>query len=59
MPLGEVVSHLESPAHAGWRMLSIVDEAKLPRLLAAMLDPDEFLSDHGLRGSRAVTSSTR
>ena len=31
-------------------MLSIVDEAKLRRLLAAMLDPDEFLSDHGLRG---------
>ena len=50
LPLGEVVSHLESPAHAGWRMLSIVDEAKLRRLLAAMLDPDEFLSDHGLRG---------
>jgi hypothetical protein len=50
LPLGEVVSHLESPAHAGWRMLSIVDEDKLRRLLAAMLDPDEFLSDHGLRG---------
>ena len=50
MPLGEVVSHMESPSHAGWRMLSIVDEAKLRRLLGAMLDPDEFLSDHGLRG---------
>ncbi len=50
LPLGEVVAHLESPSHAGWRMLSIVDEAKLRRLLAAMLDPDEFLSDHGLRG---------
>jgi hypothetical protein len=50
LPLGEVVSHLESAAHAGWRMLSIVDEDKLRRLLAAMLDPDEFLSDHGLRG---------
>jgi hypothetical protein len=50
MPLGEVVSHMQSPAHAGWRMLSIVDEPKLRRLLAAMLDPDEFLSDHGLRG---------
>ena len=50
MPLGDVVSHLESPSHAGWRMLSIVDEAKLRRLLGAMLDPDEFLSDHGLRG---------
>jgi len=50
LPLGQVVQHTESPAHAGWRMLSIVDEAKLRRLLEAMLDPDEFLSDHGLRG---------
>ena len=49
-PGREVVQHLESPAHAGWRMLSIVDEPKLRRLLMAMLDPDEFLSDHGLRG---------
>ena len=50
LPLGKVVSHMESPAHAGWRMLSIVNEAQLRRLLGAMLDPDEFLSDHGLRG---------
>ena len=50
LPLGKVVQHLESPAHAGWRMLSIVNEAQLRRLLGAMLDPDEFLSDHGLRG---------
>jgi mannosylglycerate hydrolase MGH1-like protein len=50
LPLGQVVQHTESLAHAGWRMLSIVDEAKLRRLLSAMLDPDEFLSDHGLRG---------
>jgi hypothetical protein len=50
LPLGEVVQHVESPQHTGWRMLAIVDEAKLRRLLAAMLDPDEFLSDHGLRG---------
>ncbi|MGZ4190955.1 MAG: MGH1-like glycoside hydrolase domain-containing protein [Solirubrobacteraceae bacterium] len=50
LPLGQVVQHTESPAHAGWRMLSIVDEGKLRRLLGAMLDPDEFLSDHGLRG---------
>jgi hypothetical protein len=45
----EVVQHLDSPEHAGWRMLSIVDEERLRRLLGAMLDPDEFLSDHGLR----------
>ena len=38
-----------SPAHAGWRMLSIVDRDRLRRLLGRMLDPDEFLSDHGIR----------
>ncbi|MGH2915119.1 MAG: MGH1-like glycoside hydrolase domain-containing protein [Solirubrobacteraceae bacterium] len=36
-------------ARAGRRILSIVDESKLRRLLEAMLDPEEFLSDHGLR----------
>jgi hypothetical protein len=44
-----VVQHMHSEEHAGWRMLSILDEERLRRLLAAMLDPDEFLSDHGLR----------
>jgi hypothetical protein len=44
-----VVQHVDSPDHAGWRMLSIVDETRLRRLLSAMLDPDEFLSDHGIR----------
>jgi len=45
----ETVAHLQSQAHGGWWMLSIVDEERLRRLLSAMLDPDEFLSDHGLR----------
>jgi hypothetical protein len=45
----EIVQHMESPEHAGWRMLSIVDEPRLRRILAAMLDPGEFLSEHGLR----------
>ena len=44
-----VVRHTRSPAHEGWRMCSIVDEERLRRLLGAMLDPAEFLSDHGLR----------
>ena len=44
-----VVQHTASPAHAGWRMLSIVDQDRLRRLLGRMLDPDEFLSDHGIR----------
>ena len=45
-----VVQHIESPHHAGWRMLSIVDPDRLRRLLGTMLDPNEFLSEHGIRG---------
>ena len=45
----QVVQHMSSDEHAGWRMLSIVDEDRLRRILGAMLDPSEFLSDHGLR----------
>ena len=45
----QVVQHTASPVHAGWRMLSIVDEDRLRRILGAVLDPNEFLSDHGLR----------
>ena len=48
-----VAQHLDSPDHAGWRMLSIVDDERLRRLLAAMLDPAEFLSDHGIRALSA------
>ncbi len=44
-----VVHHMESEDHAGWRMLAIVDEDRLRRVLSPMLDPSEFLSDHGLR----------
>jgi hypothetical protein len=44
-----VIQHTESTAHAGWRMLSIVDAERLRRLLAPMLDESEFLSDHGVR----------
>src|SRR5262249_50345608 len=44
-----VVQHLPSPDHEGWRMCSIVSDERLRRLLGAMLDPDEFLSDYGLR----------
>jgi Glycosyl hydrolase family 63 C-terminal domain len=44
-----VIQHMRSPAHAGWRMLSIVDGERLVRMFGTMLDPAEFLSDHGLR----------
>ena len=38
----------------GRRMLAVVDESKLRRILARMLDENEFLSPHGLRAlSRA------
>ena len=38
----------------GRRMLAVVDESKLRRILTRMLDEDEFLSPHGLRAvSRA------
>ncbi len=46
----ETVAHLQSQAHGGWWMLSIVGDERLRRLLSVMLDPAEFLSDHGLRG---------
>ena len=38
-----VVQHMEDAEHAGWRMLSIVDENRLRRLLSATLDPADFL----------------
>ena len=37
------------PGVNGRRMLSILDEAKLRRVLARMLDPAEFLGDYGIR----------
>jgi len=46
---GEVVQHIHDPGHAGWRMLSIVTPDRLRRILERMLDPREFLSDHGIR----------
>jgi len=42
--------HLPSlPGVAGRRMLSIVDERKLRRILSRMLDEAEFFSPHGIR----------
>jgi hypothetical protein len=37
------------PGAGGRYMLSLLGEEKLRRVLARMLDPDEFLSDHGIR----------
>jgi hypothetical protein len=48
----EVVTNLHMPAKpgvAGRRMLSIVNEEKLRRILGRMLDEEEFLSPYGIR----------
>jgi hypothetical protein len=37
------------PGAGGRFMLSLVSEGKLRRVLARMLDPNEFLGDHGIR----------
>jgi hypothetical protein len=48
----EVVASIHDPTKpgvAGRRLASILDETKLRRVLAKMLDEDEFLSPYGLR----------
>ncbi len=40
---------LKQKGQSARRLLSVVDETRLRRLLSRMLDKDEFLSDHGLR----------
>jgi Mannosylglycerate hydrolase MGH1-like glycoside hydrolase domain len=47
----ELVAALNLPGAGvkGRRLLSILDEKKLRRVLARMLDPEEFLSDYGIR----------
>src|SRR5262249_7252124 len=41
--------HLPGPSPEGKRMLSLVDEERLRRILTVMLDEDEFLGSHGIR----------
>ena len=45
----EVVAHDDLGNDRIARLLSVVSPARLRRILAYMLSPDEFLSDHGLR----------
>ena len=42
-------SLLTQPGPNGMRMLSLVDRPKLEAVLTRMLDPNQFLSDYGLR----------
>src|SRR4051812_27804061 len=41
--------HLPGASPDGRRLLSLVDEPRLRRILAVMLDEEEFLGDHGIR----------
>ncbi len=45
----EHISAMGRPGHGGRRLLSLVDEQKLVRVMERVLDPTRFLSDYGLR----------
>ncbi len=48
------VHNIGQDGHGGRRMLAILDEHKLRRVLTRMLDEDEFLGPHGLRSLSKV-----
>jgi hypothetical protein len=48
--LTEYMASMETEGHKERRLFSIVDKEQLQRILAKMLDENEFLSPHGLRG---------
>jgi len=43
------LTNIDKPGYLGNRMLSVITPDKLRRILARMLDPNEFLSDYGIR----------
>jgi len=48
----ELLANVSQPGRSGVEgrfMLSLLDDKKLRRVLARMLDPNEFLGDHGIR----------
>jgi hypothetical protein len=47
--LTQSAASLQQKGQSARRLLSVVDETRLRRLLGRMLDPNEFLSEHGLR----------
>src|SRR5207237_519388 len=47
--LASLVSHFQLPGMRERRLVSLVRSHRMTRLLERMLDPAEFLSDHGIR----------
>lgn len=47
--LADLISHWEVPGSGERRLLALVRGHRMKRLLARMLDPNEFLSDNGIR----------
>jgi hypothetical protein len=47
--LAHLVSHWEVPGQGNRRLLALVRTHRMNALLHRMLDPEEFLSDHGIR----------
>jgi len=43
------LTNMDRVGHLGNRMLSVITPEKLRRILSRMLDPNEFLSDYGIR----------
>jgi len=52
--LTEGVACMETPGHGGRRLLAVVDPEKLGRVLAHLLDEEQFLSPYGIRALSAV-----
>ncbi|CAE8623604.1 unnamed protein product [Polarella glacialis] len=48
--LADLVSRFTQPGHGERRLLSLLRGHRMKALLKRMLDPNEFLSDHGIRG---------
>jgi hypothetical protein len=48
--LASLVSRWQEPGMGERRLLALVRGHRMKRLLKRMLDPEEFLSDHGVRG---------
>jgi hypothetical protein len=48
------INHPEQAGVGGRHLLAVLDERKLRRVLARMLDPEEFLSDYGIRSLSRV-----